>query len=123
MWVGVVCLFWLLLVINFGCYCLAVAFKLFLPWDTFEHLCCCQLKRFVTRLLPGCCQVIKVCCFVIIHCYFVSYRLLLGRSGAVGNNTANVTTSPGLNPGDPEAALASGSSPLPTRAMVPVENM
>ena len=48
---------------------------------------------------------------------------LRGRSGAVGNNTANVTASPGSNPGDPEAALASGSRPLPTRAMVPVENM
>jgi len=46
-----------------------------------------------------------------------------GRSGAVGNNTANVTTSPGSDPGDPEAALASGSRPRPTRAMVPVENM
>ena len=36
-----------------------------------------------------------------------------GCSGAVGNNTANVTTRPGSNPGDPEAALASGSRPLP----------
>ena len=42
-----------------------------------------------------------------------------GRSGAVGNNTANVTTRPGSNPGDPEAALASGSRPLHTRVMVP----
>ena len=46
-----------------------------------------------------------------------------GQSGAVGNNTANVTTSPGSNPCDLEAALASGSRPRPTRAMAPVENM
>jgi hypothetical protein len=46
-----------------------------------------------------------------------------GRSGAVGSKTANVTASLGSNPGDHEAALASGSRPLPTRAMVPVENM
>ena len=37
-----------------------------------------------------------------------------GMSGSVGNNTANITTSQGSNPGDPEAALASGSRPLPT---------
>ena len=31
----------------------------------------------------------------------------------INPNVSNVTTSPGSNPGDPEAALASGSRPLP----------
>jgi hypothetical protein len=34
-----------------------------------------------------------------------------GRSGAIGNITANATTRPGSIPGDPEGALASGRSP------------
>jgi hypothetical protein len=43
----------------------------------------------------------------------------------VGNVTANATTSPGSNPCDPEAALASRLRqwPLHARAMVPMENM
>ena len=40
-----------------------------------------------------------------------SYDLWWGRSCAVGNN---VTTRPSSNPGDLEAALASGSRPHPT---------
>jgi hypothetical protein len=38
-------------------------------------------------------------------------KLECGWSGSIDNNTANITTSPGSNPCDPEAALASGSTP------------